>query len=64
MPKDCFVDRRDFGTHDELYAYLRTMGEEPYQCRLDAIAAYLRGSQWHMFSDKYFAATIAGVLRA
>lgn len=64
VPKDCFVDRRDFSTHDELYAYLRTMGDEAYRCRLEAIAAYLRGTQWRMFSDKYFAETIAGVLRA
>lgn len=42
IPKDCFVDRRDFDTIESLYAYLSSMDEETYEGYLARIAAYLK----------------------
>ena len=30
IPKECFVDKRDFNNYDELYNYLKNMTEEEY----------------------------------
>ncbi|HOI43959.1 MAG TPA: glycosyltransferase family 10, partial [Elusimicrobiales bacterium] len=62
VPGACFVDRRVFRTHEELYAFLKGMSDADYEARASAIADYLVGRQWYPFSDRYFAETIAGVI--
>lgn len=58
-PKDCFIDRRDFRTHEELYAYMKGMSAVEYAARRQAIRAYLQGPQAREYSDTFFAESLA-----
>lgn len=60
VPQDCFIDRRVFNSHEELYAFLKAMPETELVSRRAAIAAYLAGDQGRPFTAEYFAQTIAG----
>lgn len=53
IPKECFVDKRDFNTYDELYEYLKNMTEEEYNQRVLAIEKYLSSQQYkELFSSQ------------
>jgi hypothetical protein len=53
IPKDCFVDKRDFETYDELYLYLKNMTEKEYNRRIKAIEEYLKSDQYKsLFSSE------------
>ena len=59
VPKACFIDRREFATHEDLYAYMKNMSEEEYAARRQAIRAYLESPQAREFSGAFFAETVA-----
>lgn len=42
IPKECFVDFRDFSTYEELHAFLYNMTEIEYQCYLDAVTEFIK----------------------
>ncbi|MCK5632135.1 hypothetical protein KAH94_00120 [bacterium] len=50
VPKNCFIDRRDFEDNDQLYQYLKTMNEQEYQEYTGNIKKYLASSQALLFS--------------
>ena len=53
IPKECFIDKRDFETYDELYEYLTNMTEEEYEKYIEAIEKYLKSDQYlNLFSSK------------
>jgi alpha(1,3/1,4) fucosyltransferase len=54
IPKDCFIDRRDFATLDDLYVFLKTMSKEDYEGYLDRIREYLQSEQAQLFSQENF----------
>ena len=54
IPKDCFIDRRDFGSLDELYTFLKRMGKEEYDGYLQRSAAYLQSDKAQLFSRDHF----------
>ncbi|ARJ67206.1 hypothetical protein WV31_16795 [Magnetospirillum sp. ME-1] len=58
VPKTCFIDRRDFATNEELYNYLKGMGDDELQGYLDSISDYLVGDRCRYFTDQCFASTI------
>lgn len=58
IPRNCFVDRRDFATNEELYSYLKGMGDDELQGYLDNISDYLVSRQSRYFTDQSFASTI------
>lgn len=64
VPAGCFIDRRAFGSHEDLYAFLKAMPDAEYAGRMDAIGRYLAGDRHYQFSDKYFAETVAGIVAA
>lgn len=45
VPKNCFVDRRDFANNEELYQYLKHMSPETYQEYINNIKEYLASPQ-------------------
>ncbi|OGZ72286.1 MAG: hypothetical protein A2908_04070 [Candidatus Staskawiczbacteria bacterium RIFCSPLOWO2_01_FULL_38_12b] len=58
IPKDTFIDKRNFATYQELYAYIKNMPGQKYQSYLDAINHFLKSDKARPFSAKYFADTI------
>jgi len=55
IPKNCFVDRRDFGNYDELYQFLKSMTKQEYQKYIDNIRNFVYSDQALLFSSEYFA---------
>jgi hypothetical protein len=58
IPRDTFVDRRDFRTYDELYGYLKNMSDKDYLNYLDAINSFIRSEKIYPFSAECFAETL------
>lgn len=54
IPKNCFVDRRDFKNLDELYLFLKNMSQEEYEGYLERIRAYLSSEKAKVFSWTHF----------
>lgn len=54
VPKDCFIDFRDYGSYEELYAALGAMTRLEYKGYLKRIRKYLRSPKAKMFSDDHF----------
>lgn len=50
IPKECYIDKRNFRTYKKLYHYLRNMTEEEYEYRIGAIERYLQSDLY----KKYF----------
>lgn len=63
IPKECFIDKRDFATYEELYAYLKSMTEEEYQTYLQAIIRYTKSKEAQLFTVKNFARAFADALQ-
>lgn len=57
IPKGCFIDRRDFGTMEEVYQYMKKMTEAEYQGYLERICAFLRSDQAKVFSREQWEQT-------
>jgi alpha(1,3/1,4) fucosyltransferase len=49
IPAETFVDRRNFGSHEELYRFLTSMPEKDYLGYLQAIEDYVRGDRIQVF---------------
>jgi hypothetical protein len=54
IPKECFIDKRDFATLDELYLHLTSMTQERYEAYLQAIRTYLKSEAAQLFSHDHF----------
>lgn len=54
IPKECFIDRRDFETLDELYVFLKAMTAEEYNGYIERIAAYLKSDKAQLFSQENY----------
>lgn len=50
VPKNCFIDRRQFTSNEELYTFLKEMDEETYTRYLENIHAYLKSEKAALFS--------------
>jgi hypothetical protein len=62
IPKECFIDKRDFPEMAALHKYISLMDEQTYQRYLANIRAFLASPQAAPFTAEYFAGTIvAGV---
>lgn len=54
IPKNCFIDRRDFATFEALHRCMREMPEAEYARYLQNIAAYLESEPAQRFSARAF----------
>ena len=61
VPKDCFVDRRDFKSIEDLYNFMKDITEEEYLNYLFNIKKYLNSELVYKFSIDYFLENIARV---
>jgi len=62
IPEKCFIDRRNFKTHEELYSYMKALPQAELAFMREAARNYLSSEAACQFSDNYFAATVAGVV--
>lgn len=58
IPKECFIDKRDFETYEELYSFMVQMTEPEYFNYIGAINKFLKSEHAEKFSVDYFAETI------
>jgi len=54
VPKDCFIDMRDFSSYRELYAYLKSLSNEDISSFREAAREYLSSEQYHPFTKEAF----------
>jgi hypothetical protein len=54
VPKNCYIDRRDFQSEEELLAFLKNMGKEEYEGYILRIQEYLVSEQAQVFSMEHF----------
>jgi hypothetical protein len=59
IPKECFIDRREFHDHESLYGFLCNMSEKDYLRYQKAIAHFLDSDVVRPFYAKTFANTVA-----
>lgn len=57
IPKECFIDRRDFQTLDELYAFLKKMDKRTYEMYQKNIQRFLVSETAKLFSHEHFMQT-------
>jgi len=55
IPKECFIDFRDFRSYEELYQLLTTMTEVEYQSYLDAVKAFIATPEYYEFTSMRYA---------
>ena len=58
IPSECFIDKRNFSSLDEIYSYIKNMSESNYMKYLDSIENFLGSSQADPFRAEVFAETI------
>lgn len=54
IPKDCFIDRRNFTSMQELHAFLKNMDKTTYEGYIARIRAFLDTPQARLFSQENF----------
>jgi len=62
IPKNCFIDKRDYKTYEELYAFLNKMDDEEYMKYLINIENYLNSDDSFLFTGKGFAKELVSVI--
>ena len=58
IPKQCFIDKRDFRTYEDLYLYLVSISQSEYDEYINSIDTFFRSEEIYQFSSDYFAETI------
>ncbi len=58
IPKNCFIDMRDFETYSDLYRFISTLSNDEYLQYVDNIRSFLSSSAATQFSSSGFARTI------
>lgn len=58
IPANCFIDKRQFETYEDLYEYIDKLADEDYLQYLVNIEKYLNSSQVEQFSAKTFVNTV------
>lgn len=54
VPRECFIDRREFDNHEVLYRYLINMTEVEYKTRQNAIQSFLTSTEAKPFFTEFF----------
>lgn len=54
IPKECFIDKRDFATLNDLYIYLKNMERSEYDRYLEKIRTFLKSKEAERFSYAHF----------
>lgn len=62
IPRECFIDRREFINHEDLYQYLTNMTETEYQARQNEIQTFLVSTEAKPFFAEFFAEQITSTI--
>ncbi len=62
VPANCFIDKTEFKSYEELYCFLKHISEEKYLSYISAVEGYLRGNLVEEFSSDYFADKIFSIV--
>jgi hypothetical protein len=62
IPEDCFIDRRKFTSHDELYRFMVSMSESEYITYQERIEAFLVSEKARPFSAEAFSEIIVNTI--
>ncbi|MCK5632957.1 hypothetical protein KAH94_04360 [bacterium] len=54
IPKECFIDRRDFASTEDVYWFLKNMTQAEHQKYVDAIKVFLSSARSRLFSSEMF----------
>lgn len=54
IPKDCFIDCRDFENYDQLYEFIKEMSEETYNQYVECIKAFLKSEKGFQFTGDHY----------
>ena len=58
IPKECFIDRRNFNNHEEMYLFIKDMDRESYYEYLNAIEIFLSSVRSRQFRAENFSDVI------
>jgi hypothetical protein len=58
IPDNCFIDKRNFKSYDELYRYIKNMSDVEYTDYLLNIDKFLNSKKAYQFSSDFFSKTI------
>ncbi|MFW5886401.1 MAG: glycosyltransferase family 10 domain-containing protein [Bacteroidota bacterium] len=61
IPKECFIDFRDFTNYQELYTFMMYMGETEYNAYLAAVKQFLKTDEYKEFTSEAY---VQNVLQA
>lgn len=59
IPKNCFIDYRNFRTDEELYLFLKTMPRNLYEQYVENIRSFLQSDKAKLFSFENFAKSMS-----
>ncbi|MFI5343817.1 MAG: glycosyltransferase family 10 domain-containing protein [Chlamydiales bacterium] len=62
IPKNCFIDRRDFVSDEDLYRFLKNMTKEEHEEYVNNINNYLSSEQVKLFSIDNFVKNLMGLI--
>ena len=52
IPKDCFINKKDFNTYDELYEFLRSIDESTYEKYIRNIEKFLQSNNYKKYGAR------------
>jgi len=58
IPKECFIDYRDFGSYERLYKYLKNMSEIEFKAYLEQARSFILSPKYYQFTSECFADTV------
>lgn len=58
IPKNCFIDYRDFASNEEMYSFIKNMDEATYNGYIERIQTFLNSPQAQLFSPDSFDQTL------
>lgn len=64
IPRNCFIDRRQFSSHGSLYEFLVTMAESEYVAYQNAIQSFVSSEAAKPFYAEAFSSTVINVIKS
>ena len=63
IPKQCFIDRRDFKSDEDLYLFLKNVSEETYDMYVNNIRTFIDSKEAKVFSMEHFIETFTEAIQ-
>jgi len=54
IPKECFIDFRDFASYEKLYSFMRNMNKKEYNEYLNAVKKFLQTDEYKEFTSEAY----------